>query len=289
LSPKRSIFFYNESRGDGEYRHLPVRFLFILIICMSVISIAGIVVFFGGDTNPITDSETQFKDAEEQNARLEEIIFNLQQQNISVKKVLENLSGTETSIIELVPQNESQPISVNYSEKTIDEFSLALLQSYTDTISAFLTTVAQSTEQNKIWQKIPVAFPLTDTTAVITCRFGDTTDNFTGISAINNGIDFAVVAGDTVVATADGIIEKVETDNYWGRRVVIRHSDGVKTVYAHLETSSVISGRSIDRGEIIGTVGTTKWSVGPKLHYEIHKNGDPINPELLIVSNELIQ
>ncbi len=287
MSPKRSIFFYNESRGDGEYRHLPVRFLIFIIAIMAAISIAGFVVF-GDNPNQIANDTIRFNDTQEENARLEEIIFNLQEQNLSVKTVLENLSGTEMSMIELIPSDSSGESANNITEDVIDEFSLALLQSYTDTISAFLSTVSQSTEQNKIWQNIPVAFPLADTSADITCHFGEMLDNFTGISKINEGVEYAVVAGSEVLATADGVIEKVERDNFWGRRVVIRHSNDVKTVYAHLGSTSVTQGRSIDKGDVLGEVGTTKWSVGPKLHYEIHKSGEPIDPELLIVSNELL-
>ncbi len=288
MSPKRSIFIYNESRGDGEYRHLPVRFLILIIAIMATISISGFIVF-GNNPKQIVNSKVLYSNTQEENARLEEIIYTLQEKNLSVKTVLENLSGTESSMIELIPTDSSDTFNRNITENVIDEFSLALLQSYTDTISSFLSTVSKSTEQNKIWQNIPVALPLVDTTAVITCHFGDTLDNFTGISKLNDGVEYAVVAGSEVVATADGVIEKVESDNFWGRQVIIRHSNDVKTVYAHLGSTSVTQGRSIDKGDIIGEVGTTKWSVGPKLHYEIHKSGEPIDPELLIVSNELLR
>jgi murein DD-endopeptidase MepM/ murein hydrolase activator NlpD len=60
--------------------------------------------------------------------------------------------------------------------------------------------------------------------------------------------------------------------------VLIDHGYGYKTVYAHLDKMSVKKGQKVTRGETIGTVGSSGLSMAPHLHYEVHKNGKPVNP-----------
>ena len=59
----------------------------------------------------------------------------------------------------------------------------------------------------------------------------------------------------------------------------LNHGYGYKTVYAHLSRYNVRAGQKVKRGEIIGYVGSTGISTAPHLHYEVHKNGEPVNPQ----------
>jgi len=66
--------------------------------------------------------------------------------------------------------------------------------------------------------------------------------------------------------------------NGYGRHVVIRHGFGYETLYAHLSATSVRVGDQVKRGQVIGLVGSTGTSTSPHLHYEVHKNGEKVNP-----------
>lgn len=96
---------------------------------------------------------------------------------------------------------------------------------------------------------------------------------------MHTGIDLTAPTGTEVYATGDGkIIKAGYTPGGYGKKVLIDHGFGYKTLYAHLDDVIVKSGQKIKRGELIGTVGSTGRSTAPHLHYEVRKNNKPENP-----------
>ncbi|MEX0981034.1 MAG: M23 family metallopeptidase [Bacteroidales bacterium] len=99
------------------------------------------------------------------------------------------------------------------------------------------------------------------------------------IMKFHQGMDYTAPIGTPVYATAAGIIERITRSGRGsGNRIVIDHGYGFKTVYAHLDEIRIRQGRSVARGEVIGTVGNTGLSAGPHLHYEVLFNGEAVNP-----------
>ena len=99
------------------------------------------------------------------------------------------------------------------------------------------------------------------------------------VRKMHYGIDFAAHIGTPIYATADGTVITVEFSfSGYGKMVEIDHGFGYKTRYAHLHGFAVGVGKRVNRGELIGYVGSTGLSTAPHLHYEIHKNGVAINP-----------
>jgi murein DD-endopeptidase MepM/ murein hydrolase activator NlpD len=100
------------------------------------------------------------------------------------------------------------------------------------------------------------------------------------IRKFHEGMDFTSPTGTDVYVTADGIVAEIERDPYrgYGNKIVVDHGFGYKTLYAHLEGFNVKLGQKVTRGDIIGYVGSTGLSTAPHLHYEVHKNGKPVNP-----------
>ncbi len=96
---------------------------------------------------------------------------------------------------------------------------------------------------------------------------------------LHAGLDFASPHGAPIYATADGVIGIAgNTGNGFGNHVLINHGYGYQTLYGHMYKVKVRSGQRVKRGEIIGWVGSTGKSTGPHLHYEVHKNGQKIDP-----------
>ncbi|WP_271782396.1 M23/M56 family metallopeptidase [Aquimarina algiphila] len=95
---------------------------------------------------------------------------------------------------------------------------------------------------------------------------------------IHRGIDIRAEEGTPVIATADGIISKASMEGDWGNLIVISHSGGYETWYAHLKSFNSKETQHIKKGEIIGYVGNTGLSTGPHLHYEVKLNGNWLNP-----------
>ena len=93
------------------------------------------------------------------------------------------------------------------------------------------------------------------------------------------GMDFSAPTGTPIYSTGDGKVTRADSrSSGYGRHVRIDHGYGYLTLYGHMSKILVRPGQTIKRGEIIGYVGNTGKSVGPHLHYEVHKNGKPVNP-----------
>jgi murein DD-endopeptidase MepM/ murein hydrolase activator NlpD len=94
------------------------------------------------------------------------------------------------------------------------------------------------------------------------------------------GMDFVAPTGTKVYATGDGTVEATENlGNGHGKHIIINHSFGYKTLYAHLSKYNVKPGDKIKRGQVIGFVGSTGTSVAPHLHYEVYKGGKNVDPK----------
>lgn len=94
----------------------------------------------------------------------------------------------------------------------------------------------------------------------------------------HNGVDFTAPTGVPIYATADGTVIKAENSGGFGNHIVINHGYGFETLYAHMVKMKARVGEKIKRGEVIGYVGSTGLSSGPHCHYEVHRNGQPVDP-----------
>jgi len=112
----------------------------------------------------------------------------------------------------------------------------------------------------------------------ITDSFGERLDPFSGEGAFHTGVDVASDYGAPVRATADGVVTISENHAGYGRLVVIDHGFGITTWYAHLSAFSAVVGSRIKRGEVVGYTGISGRSTGPKVHYEVRVNNEPVNP-----------
>lgn len=92
-------------------------------------------------------------------------------------------------------------------------------------------------------------------------------------------MDFTAPTGTPIFATGDGVVRRADnTASGYGNHIVIQHGYGYETLYGHLSKYKVKAGQRVKRGDIIGYVGSTGRSEAPHLHYEVHKDGKPVNP-----------
>ncbi len=98
------------------------------------------------------------------------------------------------------------------------------------------------------------------------------------IRKMHEGMDFTAKIGTPVYATGNGVVTRANRSATFGNVVYIDHGYGYSTVYAHMSKIATRKGKKVKRGDVIGYVGNTGRSVGPHLHYEVHKNGHPVNP-----------
>jgi LysM repeat protein len=116
----------------------------------------------------------------------------------------------------------------------------------------------------------------------ISSGFGYRKDPFTGQRAFHSGIDLASGYGARVNASMDGVVTYAGWMGGYGKLVVIRHSGNYTTRYGHLSSILVRKNRRVRQGQQIGYTGNTGRSTGPHLHFEVRKNGKPLNPIKII-------
>ena len=99
------------------------------------------------------------------------------------------------------------------------------------------------------------------------------------IMKFHAGMDFTAKTGTPIHATGDGVVVYAEYGtNGYGMHVIVDHGFDYQTLYAHLSKLEVRKGQRVKRGDVVGLVGNTGLSVGPHLHYEVHKGGQPMDP-----------
>lgn len=94
------------------------------------------------------------------------------------------------------------------------------------------------------------------------------------------GIDLSAQAGNPVFASGSGTVEFAGAKDELGNTIIIDHQNGYVSTYSHMKEIRTRKGRSVNKGDIIGTVGTTGNTSGPHLHYTITKDGVEMDPEL---------
>lgn len=113
----------------------------------------------------------------------------------------------------------------------------------------------------------------------IASGFGYRIDPIYKVGKMHAGLDFTAPQGTPIYATANGIISLAGYSNGgYGNHVIIDHGYGYQTLYGHMVKVKAKVGEQIKRGEVIGWVGSTGKSTGPHCHYEVHKDGHPVDP-----------
>lgn len=113
----------------------------------------------------------------------------------------------------------------------------------------------------------------------LTSAYGYRANPFhSGPSEFHSGIDFKGKKGDLVRSTASGEVVHAGRNGGYGICVQVKHKNGYETLYAHLSKCLVEKGDQIQAGQVVGEIGSTGRSTGSHLHYEVRKNGRPVNP-----------
>ncbi len=112
---------------------------------------------------------------------------------------------------------------------------------------------------------------------------GNITSNFGDRSArYHYGIDIKLYKGDPVKSAFEGVVRISQYSKSYGNVVVVRHNNGLETLYAHLSARKVKEGDHVEAGAIVGLGGNTGRSTGSHLHFECRFKGEPINPNEII-------
>lgn len=128
------------------------------------------------------------------------------------------------------------------------------------------------------WIRLAAAPSMWPVEGMVTSSFGERIDPFNGEGMFHRGVDISRPYGTPIVASADGVVRRAEFMNGYGRAVVVEHGHGIATLYGHMSGFAVAAGQRVQRGDVIGYVGSSGRSLSPHLHYEVRIHNTPVNP-----------
>ena len=219
---------------------------------------------------------------------------------IQAEKVLSDLEDRDDNIYRAIFESEPLPKTMRYGGSGgSDKYSVfdiyenaELLKSSTEKLDkitkqiyiqskSFDEVVKLTKNKEKLLASIPAIMPIynKDLLHSITSDFGWRTHPIYKTQQFHPGMDFASEQGTPIYSTGDGLIERADNmAQGYGNHVVINHGFGYQTLYGHMSKIAVHANQKINRGQLIGYVGSTGLSTGPHLHYEVIKNGEKVNP-----------
>lgn len=134
--------------------------------------------------------------------------------------------------------------------------------------------------ENERKAAMPTCWPTSDT--YVTSSFGGRRNPFGGGRDWHPGIDIAGSYGNPVYASGNGYVTMAQWYYGYGKYIKISHGYGYETAYGHLSSIEVQPGQRVKKGQLIGRVGSTGYSTGPHLHFEVMLNGEQVNPQKLM-------
>lgn len=234
------------------------------------------------------DQYTQAREYTEQvKAEYEATLVELQakQEELEAeKKELEAQIAAATQII-LELQSDIDEYTAAYNENAAAE---SAIQAEIDAMTAQLK--AQEEAARKAAEAAKQTYTGTGSTATgsfiwpcpsstyVTSGFGWRIHPIFGTERYHNGIDISANSGASILAADSGTVSIATYSSSYGNYVVLYHSGGNTTLYAHMSSMAVSVGDSVTQGQTIGYVGSTGWSTGPHLHFEISINGTRVDP-----------
>jgi murein DD-endopeptidase MepM/ murein hydrolase activator NlpD len=180
-----------------------------------------------------------------------------------------------------IPLKEKHNSLMRDMHKQVEQLSLA-----SETQKEEFESLLKSLEdQQNLLASTPAIRPISRSVkSWITSRFGYRISPFTKRRELHKAYDIAARKGTPILATADGVVTFTGKKGNYGKIIVIDHGHGMKTRYGHCQKFLKKRGDKVKRWEPIALLGNTGRSTGPHVHYEVHLNGIPVNPEKYILN-----
>ncbi|WP_010097967.1 M23 family metallopeptidase [Ornithinibacillus scapharcae] len=256
------------------------------LLILSTVPIIALVYFISisghqkaeiNELSSLLDSETT------KGKKLENTLAALEEETGETMERLEELTKLEAQMRDYINElptmvEPSGGVHISASGTSIGETGddLTFLPS-SELLKRYKETLAVVDEVSVELQYTPTAWPTNPNT--LTSDFGVRNDPLHQSSSFHSGVDIRGYYGTPVYATADGTVTLAKYYGSYGNAIKIKHSGTYETMYGHLMQIDVETGDQVKRGDIIGTIGSTGRSTGPHLHYEVIKNGEPVDPK----------
>ena len=227
------------------------------------------------DTNLLNDIEASKNDIEAKKEALDQKQEELKEAKTNKEKTAITLSNTKT-----VRNNYVNQLSEEEKEKQqdIDQYEKEM-----EELEAEILRVSEASMAGD-YAGGEMAWPTPGYTR-ITSPFGMRIHPIFHVNRLHTGVDIGAPKGANVIAVNDGVVTSASFSTSYGNWIIIDHGGGVVTVYAHASKLIAKKGDIVKRGDVIMEVGSTGWSTGPHLHFEVRINGEYKDPLNFISSN----
>ncbi|KAA6336384.1 Murein DD-endopeptidase MepM [termite gut metagenome] len=221
-------------------------------------------------SHQLNDALEVLQDIQQRDDNLYRVIFQADPISPAIRKIGYN----NTSRYEELMNMADFELVVNTTQK----LDLLNKQLYIQSKS-FDDVLAMCKNRDEMMKCIPAIQPVSNKDLKQTASgYGYRMDPMYGVLRFHYGMDFSAPIGTNIYATGNGTVIAIGWRTGFGNAVEIDHGFGYRTLYAHMSGFRAKVGQKVMRGEIIGFIGNTGKSTGPHLHYEVHINGQPVNP-----------
>lgn len=165
------------------------------------------------------------------------------------------------------------------TKKSAAEARIASLKRESDSIAALLRSVQRGQGITPSGKGV-LAMPIPGSR--ITSRFGPRVHPILGTTRVHTGIDISGSTGTPIRSAGDGTVVFAGVRGGYGNTIIVDHGGSIGTLYAHQSSLAAAKGAKVRRGQIIGRVGSTGFSTGPHLHFEVRLKGNPVDPLLYL-------
>lgn len=168
------------------------------------------------------------------------------------------------------------------SESAIAEYEISIASE--DKMAKYLDEMSlqyaheQDAELRGVYSDSQFIWPVPSCT-LLTSPYGYRIHPILDYERLHAGLDIGAKFGEEIIAADGGTVLIAEYSDSYGNFVLIDHGDRYSTVYGHMSEIAVEAGQEVKQGELIGYIGSTGWSTGPHLHFEIRLDGERIDPE----------
>ncbi|MFN5334065.1 MAG: M23 family metallopeptidase [Bacteroidota bacterium] len=207
-----------------------------------------------------------------------------QRDNEVYRAIFEASPIPDSARAKALEKEKQEKINASLSDNDLNESIQGKIKTLKNRIDVQASSFAEITEMVKnkevLLASTPAIQPVSNKNLNrLSSGFGYRIDPVYKTTKMHAGLDFAAPQGTPVYATGNGTIKLAgNTGNGYGNHVIIKHGFSYETLYGHLYRIKVRTGGKVKRGEVIGWVGNSGKSTGPHLHYEVHKNGRPLDP-----------
>ncbi len=218
-----------------------------------------------------------------------ELLENIEREKNSIETIQETLNYKKDSLSIIKSNKEKTAIALENSKVIRDSYIVELTEKEKETetkLEEFQTDLTNIENQivaattGKVGENYvggELAWPAPGFTT-ITSPFGMRLHPIFKVNRMHTGLDIGMTTGSDIIAANDGVVTKALYSDSYGNMVMIDHGGGVSTVYGHGSEIIVETGQTVKRGEVIMLAGSTGWSTGPHLHFEVRINGEYVDP-----------